>query len=185
MASLLKVSKLNNSLPKSPVLTYQPLLPSALIYFFASSVAASIARCSATLGLWPTASAHLRAVSRASLYDTKLSLVQLKTEEGAQPIKQADESHQINLSVTNAGSYQWITEIQAYPMEDLERIKKELNYQHQIGLLPKDKHQTQVLLHIDKNASWDPVAKLIFAIREEGFDAFPVYEPDEIVNSEE
>ena len=125
------------------------------------------------------------AVSRASLYDTKLSLVQLKTEEGAQPIKQADESHQINLSVTNAGSYQWITEIQAYPMENLERIKKELNYQHQIGLLPKDKHQTQVLLHIDKNASWDPVAKLIFAIREEGFDAFPVYEPDEIINSEE
>ena len=125
------------------------------------------------------------AVSRASLYDTKLSLVQLKTEEGAQPIKQADESHQINLSVTNAGNYQWITEIQAYPMEDLERIKKELNYQHQIGLLPKDKHQTQVLLHIDKNASWDPVAKLIFAIREEGFDAFPVYEPDEIVSSEE
>ncbi|NGX33530.1 MAG: hypothetical protein K1060chlam4_01600 [Candidatus Anoxychlamydiales bacterium] len=125
------------------------------------------------------------AVSRASLYDTKLSLVQLKTEEGAQPIKQADESHQINLSVTNSGSYQWITEIQAYPMENLERIKKELNYQHQIGLLPKDKHQTQVLLHIDKNASWDPVAKLIFAIREEGFDAFPVYEPDEIINSEE
>ena len=125
------------------------------------------------------------AVSRASLYDTKLSLVQLRTEEGAQPIKQADESHQINLSVTSAGSYQWITEIQAYPMEDLERIKKELNYQHQIGLLPKDKHQTQILLHIDKNASWDPVAKLIFAIREEGFDAFPVYEPDEIVSSED
>jgi len=125
------------------------------------------------------------AVSRASLYDTKLSLVQLKTEEGAQPIKQADESHQINLSVTNAGSYQWITEIQAYPMEDLERIKKELNYQHKIGLLPKDKHQTQILLHIDKNASWDPVAKLIFAIREEGFEAFPVYEPDEIVSSED
>ncbi|HEU64666.1 MAG: hypothetical protein KR126chlam4_00157 [Candidatus Anoxychlamydiales bacterium] len=125
------------------------------------------------------------AVSRASLYDTKLNLVQLKTEEGAQPIKQADESHQINLSVTDSGSYQWITEIQSYPMEDLQRIKKELNYQHQIGLLPKDKRQTQVLLHIDKNASWDPVAKLIFAIREEGFDAFPVYEPDEIVSSEE
>ncbi len=124
------------------------------------------------------------AVSRASLYDTKLNLVQLKTEQGAQPIKQADESHQINISVTNKGTYQWLTEIQAYPMESLQRIKKELNYQYQIGLLPKDKHQTQVLLHIDKNASWDPVAKLIFAIREEGFDAFPVYEPEEIVSSE-
>jgi len=83
--------------------------------------------------------------------------------------------------VTEGGEYKWVTEIQTYPMEDLERIKKELNYQHTIGLLPKDKNQTQVLLHIDKNASWDPVAKLIFAIREEGFEAFPVYEPDEIV----
>lgn len=119
------------------------------------------------------------AVSRASLYDTKLNLVQLHTEKGAEPLKQSDESHQINISVTEKGDYKWMTEIQAYPMEDLQRIKKELNYQHQIGLLPKDKHQTQILLHIDKNAAWDPVAKLIFAIREEGFEAFPVYEPEE------
>lgn len=119
------------------------------------------------------------AVSRASLYDTKLNLVQLKTEEGAIPIKKAEDAHQINLSVTEGGEYKWVTEIQTYPMENLGKIKKELNYQHKIGLLPKDKQQTQILLHIDKNASWDPVAKLIFAIREEGFEAFPVYEPDE------
>lgn len=121
------------------------------------------------------------AVSRATLYDTKLSLVQLKTEDGAIPVKKTEDPHQINLSITQAGEYKWVTEIQTYPMEDLKRIKKELNYQHKIGLLPKDKQQTQVLLHIDKNASWDPVAKLIFAIREEGFEAFPIYEPDESV----
>lgn len=121
------------------------------------------------------------AVSRASLYDTKLNLVQLKTEEGSVPIKKTNDPHQINLSITGNGEYKWVTEIQSYPMDTLQRIKKELNYQHKIGLLPKDKQQTQVLLHIDKNASWDPVAKLIFAIREEGFEAFPVYEPDESV----
>lgn len=121
------------------------------------------------------------AVSRASLYDTKLNLVQLKTEEGAIPIKKTEDPHQINLSITENGEYKWITEIQTYPMEDLQRIKKELTYQHKIGLLPKDKLQTQVLLHIDKNAAWEPVAKLIFAIREEGFEAFPIYEPDESV----
>jgi len=125
------------------------------------------------------------AVSRASLYDTKLNLVQLQTEKGAEPLKQSDESHQINISITDTGAYQWMTEIQAYPMEDLQRIQKELNYQHQIGLLPKDKHQTQILLHIDRNASWDPVAKLIFAIREAGFEAFPVYEPEEIVTTDD
>ncbi|MFA6118877.1 MAG: biopolymer transporter ExbD [Parachlamydiales bacterium] len=122
------------------------------------------------------------AISRASLYDTKLNLVHLKTEEGACPIKKTDEFHQINLCITNNGEYKWVTEIQTYPIESLQRIKKELNYQYNIGLLPKNKAQTQVLLHIDKNASWDPVAKLIFAIREEGFDAFPVYEPDEIAS---
>jgi biopolymer transport protein ExbD len=119
------------------------------------------------------------AVSRASLYDTKLSLVQLKTEEGAVAVKKTEDPHQINLSITQNGEYKWVTEIQTYPMQDLKRIKKELDYQYKIGLLPKDKQQTQVLLHIDKNAAWEPVAKLIFAIREEGFEAFPVYEPDE------
>jgi len=125
------------------------------------------------------------AVSRASLYDTKLNLVQLRTEDGAIPIKQTDEAHQINLSITGNGDYKWITDIQTYPMENIKRIQKEINYQYQIGLLPKNKKQTQILLHIDKSASWDPVAKLIFALREEGFEAFPVYEPDEVVVAEE
>src|SRR3989338_9119211 len=83
------------------------------------------------------------AVSRASLYDTKLNLVQLKTEEGSIPIKKTEDAHQINLSITESGEYKWVTEIQTYPMESLSRIKKELNYQHNIGLLPKDKQQTQ------------------------------------------
>lgn len=125
------------------------------------------------------------AISRASLYDTKLNLAQLKTEKGALPIQKTDDCQQINLCVTEKGEYKWITELQAYPMDDLNRIKKELNYQYNIGLLSKNKQQTQVLLHIDKNAAWDPVAKLIFAIREEGFEAFPVYEPEEIVSGEE
>jgi biopolymer transport protein ExbD len=119
------------------------------------------------------------AISRASLYDTKLNLVHLKTEVGALPIKKTNEYYQINICITKDGAYKWITEVQTYPIENLQRIKKELNYQYNIGLLPKDKNSTQVLLHIDKNASWDPVAKLIFAIREEGFEAFPVYEPEE------
>ena len=118
------------------------------------------------------------AVTRASLFDTKLSLVQLKPESSASPIS-ADEKHQINLCITDTGSYNWITDIQTYPMDNLEKIQNELNYQHQLGILPKNKLQTQILLHIDKKASWEPVAKLIFAIREQGFEAFPVYEPEE------
>ena len=125
------------------------------------------------------------AITRSSLYNTKLNLVQLKTEEGSSAIKKLDEFQQINLCVTDNGEYKWITEMKSYPMNDVNRIKKEINYQYNIGLLPENKQQTQVLLHIDKNASWEPVAKLIFAIREEGFEAYPVYEPDELTNSEE
>ncbi|MBN2479171.1 MAG: biopolymer transporter ExbD [Parachlamydiales bacterium] len=121
------------------------------------------------------------AVSRASLYDTKLSLAQLKTEQNATQVKQHEDPYQINLSITQEGNYKWITDIQSYTMNDLNKIKKEISYQHSIGLLPKDKNQTHILLHIDKNAAWEPIAKLIFAIREEGFEAFPVYEPEEVV----
>jgi biopolymer transport protein ExbD len=118
------------------------------------------------------------AVSRASLYDTKLNLVQLKSEESKTPIQKTDDDFQINLSVTNTGTYKWITDIQTYPMENIERIKKELNHQYEIGILPNNKVATKILLHIDKDANWESVAKLIFAIREEGFDAFPIYELD-------
>src|SRR3990167_8027230 len=119
------------------------------------------------------------AVSRASLYDTKLSLAQLIPEKDAVKITQTEEPFQINLSISNDGSYKWVTEVQSYNMENLEKIKKEIKYQYNIGLLPKDKNQTQILLHIDKSASWEQVAKLIFAIREEGFEAYPIYEPEE------
>jgi len=125
------------------------------------------------------------AVSRASLYDTKLSLVQLKVDENSSIVKQNEEPFQINLSISNDGKYNWITDIQSYPMENLDKIKKELNYQHSIGLLPKEKNLTKILLHIDKNAAWEPVAKLIFAIREEGFEANPVYEPNDSIISHE
>jgi biopolymer transport protein ExbD len=125
------------------------------------------------------------AVSRASLYDTKLNLVQLKSEENKAPIQKKDDDFQINLSVTDSGSYKWITDIQTYPMESISRIKKELNHQHKIGLLPEDKSATKVLLHIDKEANWESVAKLIFAIREEGFDAFPIYELDKSLTQNE
>ena len=56
-----------------------------------------------------------------------------------------------------------------------------MNYFHHynIGALPKNKNNTQVLLHIDKNAPWEPIAKLIFAIRETGFDAMPIFKSDE------
>lgn len=115
------------------------------------------------------------AMSRAALYDSEVELVQLKAEKGAQSLR-AKEFEQVNLSITGAGTFKWMTEFQEYPMATVQAIQVELSRQHQIGALPQDKEKTEVLLHIDKQAPWSAVAEAIFAIREVGFTARPVYE---------
>jgi len=119
------------------------------------------------------------AISRATIYDTSIDLVKLNPEvEG--PLKlEKEDIYQINLSISEEGKYKWITEMQSYPMQTLSQVQNELARQHASGVLPSNKTQTEILLHIDKNASWDSIAKLIFAIRELGFEAHPVYEPPE------
>jgi hypothetical protein len=69
-----------------------------------------------------------------------------------------------------------MTEFQEYNMPTPEAIQKELARQYQIGVLPQDKARTEILLHIDKRAPWEPIAQAIFAIRELGFSARPVYD---------
>lgn len=115
------------------------------------------------------------AVSRAALYDAEVDLVELKPEKGAASLR-AKEVHQINLSINANGSFKWLTEFQEYPMETVQMIQEELARQYQLGTLPQDKGRTEILLHIDRKAPWEPIAKAIFAIREVGFTARPVYD---------
>lgn len=115
------------------------------------------------------------AVTRATLFDTKLDLAKLKKEENANLVYSKDKISQINISISNNGNYKWITEIKEYPMQNIEKIQNEIFHQYNIGALPKDKTKTQILLHIDKDASWKSIATLIFGIRELGFEALPVY----------
>ena len=62
-------------------------------------------------------------------------------------------------------------------MENVSSIRNELNRQYELGALPQDRKETEILLHIDKAAPWEPIAELIFGVREIGFNAKPVYEP--------
>lgn len=119
------------------------------------------------------------AISRAVLYDSEVSLVELKPESNKSPLKAKAEMCQINLSITASGGYKWMTEFQEYPMENERSVQEELARQYQIGVLPQDKTKTEVLLHIDRKAPWEPIARVIFLIRELGFAAHPVYEPME------
>jgi biopolymer transport protein ExbD len=114
------------------------------------------------------------AITRAVLYDTQVNLVKVNTEK-----KSAVTEHPfvVNIGITEDGKYKWITEVNEFLMENTQSIQKELQKQQQIGLISKDPEETKVLLHIDKNAKWEPVAQAIFALREQGFPVHPVYEP--------
>ncbi|KPK31943.1 MAG: hypothetical protein AMS24_05265 [Chlamydiae bacterium SM23_39] len=117
------------------------------------------------------------AVTRVTLFDTNLDLVKLEKEKNSNLVYSNDDIFQINLSISQDGGYKWITEIKDYPMSSIEEIQNELFHQYNIGVLPKEKNKTQVLLHIDKKAPWSSIAHLIFAIREVGFEAMPIYKP--------
>jgi biopolymer transport protein ExbD len=123
------------------------------------------------------------AISRAALYDSDISLASLKPEKDKGPLRPKREIQQLHLSINPSGSYKWLTEFQEYPMETVAAIQEELSHQYQIGVLAKDKTKTEILLHIDKTAPWESIAKVIFGIRELGFDAHPVYEPQETKTS--
>jgi biopolymer transport protein ExbD len=118
------------------------------------------------------------AVSRAVLFDTEVELVELKPEAAAKEraLKTA-QRHPIHLSITADGKYKWLTEFQEHPMENVKAIQEELSRQYTLGVLPREKELTDVLLHIDRQAPWDPIVNAIFAIREVGFSARPLYEP--------
>ncbi len=118
------------------------------------------------------------AISRASLYDTKLKLVKLKTENNAPIFQNTEDTHHVNLSITEKGEYKWITEINDYPISAVETIQRELLHQYKMGILPSNKTHTRVLLHIDKHAPWEPIARLIYAVQETGFEVHPIYEKD-------
>ena len=115
------------------------------------------------------------AVSRAALYDSEIELVGLKEEKGA-AARRGQEVQQINVSINSEGKFKWLTEFQEYEMASVQAIQEELSRQYQIGALPQDKGKTEILLHIDRKAPWEPIAKAIFGIREVGFNARPVYD---------
>lgn len=117
------------------------------------------------------------AVSRATSKDTGIDLVEVKSESSNSKITTEDDFKIINITIDAEGKYKWVTEVRDYAMVTPEAIATELQQQYQKGLLPNDKLKTQILLKIDKNATWEPILKAIFIIRDAGFEVRPVYEP--------
>lgn len=118
-------------------------------------------------------------VTRMAARDTDIDLVELKPEVNATAVAEGDDELKIvNISILADGSYKWVTDVRDYPISEPSGLQEELSKQYGKGLLPKNKDQTQILLKIDKTAQWEPILKAIFAIREAGFQVYPVYEPE-------
>ncbi len=123
------------------------------------------------------------AVTRAALYDKEIALVKVQPAKEDSPLAGQNDFYVINLSVNEQGQYKWITEFHEYLIEGCQGVQQELKKQQNLGLLPKEKEKTKVLLHIDKNAKWEAIAQLLFAVRQEGFQIHPVYDYDETASS--
>lgn len=118
------------------------------------------------------------AVTRAALFDRDIKLVKVENRVET-PEKNPLTSYTVNLSVNDQGQYKWITEFNEYLIETPAGVQQELLKQQELGLLPKEGKSTKILLHIDQNAKWDPIAQVIFAVRQSGFEIYPVYDVQE------
>ena len=121
------------------------------------------------------------AVTRTALYDNDIQLVKIRPQEKAPHAQTSNEQYIVHLSIDEQGRYKWITEFNEYWIDGTAGIKKELERQQTLGLLPREKEKTKVLVHIDKQSQWEPIVQLLFAIRETGFEIHPVYDYDEQV----
>ncbi len=114
------------------------------------------------------------AASRNSLQETRVDIVSVEREnKSSQESKDVESIVQIIINKNNALS--WVTEIKDYPMASANAIQKELERQVAVKTLRAGKH-TKVLLKIDKEANWEAILEVIFAIRKAGFESYPLYE---------
>lgn len=114
------------------------------------------------------------AITRVSLHDAKIQLAKIAPKEGSS--LGDDLVCAVNVSIDAEGKLRWIGDLGEYEMRSPEELTAHLLEQHRLGSLPEEKEQTRIFLHIDKNAKWEPILDLIFAVRETGFSVHPVYE---------
>lgn len=118
------------------------------------------------------------AVTRTALYDSEVDLVKMDTKAPPPSMADSEPGYTLLLSVNGKGQYKWVTEFNEFMLDGVLAVKHELIKQQELGLLPDDKSKTKVLLHIDKEANWESIAKIIFAIKETGYQISPVYSPE-------
>lgn len=104
------------------------------------------------------------AITRKALYDSHVTLVDGSGSKTASSLSK----NSINMSISPGGEYKLLDSQNSFIFDNIETIKTELK--------KHGNQETQILLHIDKKTEWQPIAKLIYAMNEEGFSVYPIYE---------
>ncbi len=120
------------------------------------------------------------AISRVMTLDTEIDLAKVQSVASPDQRKRSEEQRPqkvVSLSISQGGEYRWIAQARDYEISSAEGVARELQLQHQRGLLPRDKSRTQVFVKIDRNAKWQAIVDLLFWVRRAGFQIFPLYEP--------
>lgn len=104
------------------------------------------------------------AITRKALYDSHVTLVDGSGSKTASSLSK----NSINMSISPGGEYKILDPQNSFIFDNIETIKSELK--------KHGNQETQILLHIDKKTEWQPIAKLIYAMNEEGFNVYPIYE---------
>ena len=116
------------------------------------------------------------AFTRTTMYETDIALSQAANKEEDRKLATLDGPDTAHLAISDKGEYKWLTGSKSVLLQNLQLVKDEIRREQATGQLPDDAEKIKVLLHIDKQAPWDPVVQAIFAIRELGAEVHPVYE---------
>jgi biopolymer transport protein ExbD len=120
------------------------------------------------------------AVSRVTTRETEIDLVEIRPETHKEVAHAETDRKTVHVTVDKEGRYQWVTDLQDHQLTSPEAVVRELFAQQKHGLLPNESDRTEVLLRVDKEAQWEPVLRLIFAVRDAGFAVHPLYIPEEV-----
>jgi len=112
------------------------------------------------------------AVTKTSVFDATIDLAKVANTNNS---PQESTTNSVHLGIPQSGGYRWITEFNEYAMQNSSTILAELSNQKKLGLLPQESSKINIFLHIDKGATWDPIAEVIYSLKKAGYQVHPVY----------
>ena len=116
------------------------------------------------------------AITRNVVHDRELRLAKALGKKESTLTMERQTSHIVNLSINHLGKYKWLSESNELFFENAKQLSERLILLKNQKKLPTQANRVKILLHIDKTAPWQPIADVIFAVRDAGYDVHPVYQ---------